>query len=105
MGGVGGFLADLPTDIADFLDSLGVRFRRISGSAVLRQSVRARVLGIVVARCTQFQDENNVPFEGARSPHPFAKLRVHPNDPTIRTELDKLKSQLLELASSLIHHD
>ena len=105
VGGVGGFLADLPTDIADFLDSLGYDSAVYRGvpyydNPFAHAFWESLSLGVPNSR-------TRIMFHSkALEAHIlFAKLRVHPNDPTIRTELDKLKSQLLELASSLIHHD
>ena len=103
LGGVSGFLADLPTGVADFLDSIGydsAAYRRVPyfDNPFVHAFWESLSLGVP-------NSMKRIMFHSkALEAHiRFAKLRVHPNDPTIRTELDELKSQLLELASSLIH--
>ena len=105
LGGVSGFLADLPTGVADFLGSIGydsAAYRRVPyfDNPFVHAFWESLSLGVP-------NSMKRIMFHSkALEAHiRFAKLRVHPNDPTIRTELDELKSQLLELASSLIHHD
>ena len=102
---VSDFLDDLPTDIADFLDSLGYDSAVYRGvpyydNPFVHAFWESLALGVP-------NSMKRIMFHSmALEAHIcFAKLRVDPNDPTIRAELERLKSQLLELASSLILHD
>lgn len=105
LGRVSGFLDGLPTDIADFLDSLGYDSSVYRGVPYYENPfVHAfwESLSLSVPNSMKRIMFHSIALEVHIC---FVKLRLDPNDPTVRTELERLKSQLLELASSSILHD
>ncbi len=99
------FLDGLPTDIADFLDSLGYDSASYRGVPYYKNPFEHAFWESLNLGMPNSMNEIMFHSKALEAHIAFTKLRFQTNNQATRAELEVLKSELSELASSLIYHD
>ena len=102
---ISAFLSSLPADIAALLDELGYdssEYKKVPYYMNPFENAFWESLALQLPNSLKTITFHAMALEAHIC---FEKLRIHPNDATVRSQLEESKSQLLDLASTSIYHD